>query len=104
MGAPETMNVEVIYALPEEQVLRAVSLPAGSTAAAALAASGLFEAFPQLRSQVLKLAVFGRMTHLDQCLRDGDRLEVLRELQADPKLSRQAKVNAARKAQRRVSG
>ncbi len=64
-------------------------LPAGATVADALAGSGLFDAWPDLRRQTdLPLAVWGRTAGRGQVLRDRDRIEVLRPLQVDPKVAR----------------
>ncbi|GIT27769.1 MAG: hypothetical protein CM1200mP41_38130 [Gammaproteobacteria bacterium] len=41
------LEVEVVYALPEEQFLVELSLPSGSTARDAVEQSGLLTRFPQ---------------------------------------------------------
>ena len=55
-------------------------LPAGSTAAEAVAASGL-----PARG---KIGVFGKIVNPDSRLSDGDRVEVYRSLALDPKEAR----------------
>lgn len=90
------MKVEVAYALPERQWLVAVEVAAGASALDALRASGLLaasahpkgcDAVPELAApgRPLALAVHGRKVAPERALRDGDRVEVLRPLQADPK-------------------
>jgi putative ubiquitin-RnfH superfamily antitoxin RatB of RatAB toxin-antitoxin module len=65
-----------------------VELPEGSTAAEALSRSGLPGQFPGMDVAELGYAVFGRAIGPQTILRDGDRLELLRPLIADPKQAR----------------
>ncbi len=67
------------------------TLPEGATAAQALAQTGWFplnDAGQPVVPPNLTLGLWGRKTGLDQVLRDGDRLEVHRPLQVDPKVAR----------------
>jgi putative ubiquitin-RnfH superfamily antitoxin RatB of RatAB toxin-antitoxin module len=92
------MRVEVIYALPLRQEAIALELPAGATVQQALAASGLLAAHPELDLRVVQVGVWGRSTTLDALLEDGDRVEIYRPLQADPKEVRRRR--AARKREK----
>ena len=47
-------------------------------------------------SDDLKLGVFGKAVSPTQVLRDGDRVEIYRPLEADPKEVRKARAAAAR--------
>jgi len=79
----------------------ALSLPPESTLAAALAAAG----WPALAAAAqgdaafaaagLSAAVWGRARPLAHVLRDGDRVEVLRDLQIDPMAARRVRFEAA---------
>ncbi len=88
------MNITLVYS-PAPRVVRewAVHLPAGSTAAQALAASGVFEAFPQLKGSRLALGIWGRKTSPGHVLQDKDRLEIYRGLRVDPKVARRERFN-----------
>lgn len=86
--ADDTIAVEVVYAEPEKQVLRALLLPAGTTVAGAIDQSRLNEEFPQVNFSELKFGIFGRHCAADRVLRDGDRIELYRPLKADPKAVR----------------
>ena len=90
--AGTTLSVQVCYALPDDAFLETLALPAGSTIAQALAASGLARRFPALTSALeagdARVGIFGKVKTLDTVLRDGDRIEVYRPLQADPKETR----------------
>ena len=80
-----------------------LSLPAGSTVADAVQRSGLLVEHPLLRELAaqpsgvegvsgvigaLTVAVWGRAAAPDRALDDGDRVEIVRGLQVDPKEAR----------------
>lgn len=79
--------VEVVYADAQVQVLRKVEIAANSTVAAALAASGIDARLP-IGFVPSALGIFGRIVTPATRLHDGDRIELYRPLQADPKESR----------------
>lgn len=87
MGAePQLINVEVAYALPEQQILLSLEVEEGTTAREAVERSGLLQQFPDVELGGLnKIGVFGKLVKADQVLRPGDRVEVYRPLIADPK-------------------
>jgi len=76
----KSIRVEVVSAAPGEARSRALSLPAGSRVADALAAAGL--------PAVGKVGIFGRVARPDAPLADGDRVEIYRPLLLDPKEAR----------------
>ena len=78
-----TIQVEVVMAWPRRFDAAMVSLPEDSTVADAVAAAAL----PDVQS-VNGYAIFGLKAMLATPLRDGDRVELLRPLQADPKDAR----------------
>ena len=88
------MQIEVVYALPERQVLRRVSLPEGSTVEDAVRASGFSGEFPEIDPK--RVGLFGKSVSEGTILRDRDRVELYRPLKADPK-----EVRRARAAKRR---
>jgi putative ubiquitin-RnfH superfamily antitoxin RatB of RatAB toxin-antitoxin module len=75
------LRVEVVRALPGAQRVVAVELPPGSTARDAVKASGLDEPYAALGR-------FGKRVEPGTALKDGDRVELLRPLFADPKEAR----------------
>lgn len=101
MAVAETIRVEVVYALPDVQALVALELPTGSTAAMAVTASGLPGRFAELAGALPPLAVFGRPVTPATVLVEGDRVELLRPLVADPKERRRARVQAVRRRRNR---
>jgi putative ubiquitin-RnfH superfamily antitoxin RatB of RatAB toxin-antitoxin module len=76
------MRVEVVRAWPRRHESVTVELPLGATVSAAVAASG-FDI-----DSIVAYAVFGERVAPDAVLHDGDRVELLRPLQADPKEAR----------------
>lgn len=82
----EVLRVEVVYS-PAPRVVqrRQLDLPAGSTVADALAASGLVDA-ATLASLVV--SVWCRPQPPEHRLRDRDRIELCRPLRVDPKEAR----------------
>jgi putative ubiquitin-RnfH superfamily antitoxin RatB of RatAB toxin-antitoxin module len=81
----EMINVEVIYALPEEQSLLRLQVPQGSTVQDAVQQSGLLEKYPEIDLGRNKVGIFGKLSRVDMVLRDKDRVEIYRGLIADPK-------------------
>lgn len=81
------MRVEVVLAWPRRHVLTALELADGATVADALAAAEL--AMPALATpDVVAVAIHGQRAELRTPLRDGDRVELLRPLQLDPREAR----------------
>lgn len=81
------MRVTVVYSPAPRQVLEwPLVLPAGATVADAVRASGWHEACPG--SESADVGVWGRPCAPAQSLREGDRVELYRPLQVDPKVAR----------------
>ncbi|SDM45803.1 hypothetical protein SAMN05192555_11391 [Franzmannia pantelleriensis] len=88
----DSIEVEVAFALPDRQRLVALTVPAGTTARQAVWQAGLVEDFPEQGEAFFRdapLGVFGvALKRDDQPLNAGDRVEVYRPLQIDPKQAR----------------
>ena len=85
--AVDSINVEVAYATPEKQLIRAVNVDAGTTIGAAIVQSGIMMDFPDLELELegAKVGLFGKAATMTTVLSDGDRVEIYRPLIADPK-------------------
>lgn len=92
--------VEVVYALPERQYLRQVTLPAGATVEQAIQASGLLELRHDIDLASNKVGIFSRPAKLQDLLNEGDRVEIYRPLLADPKELRRQRAEKAEKAKK----
>ena len=101
--APKTMAIEVIYALVDRYWNTHVRLPAGARVADALLAAGT-EWLPELNraesGNPTGMAIFGRPATPQTLLHHGDRIELLRPLQADAKLARRKRAADARRGKR----
>jgi putative ubiquitin-RnfH superfamily antitoxin RatB of RatAB toxin-antitoxin module len=92
MARATEIAVEIVYALPGEQVLLRLSLAAGATVGEAIRQSGLLQRYPQLHAAALCAGVFGNRVAMDARLNDGDRVEIYRPLTVDPKEARRRRV------------
>jgi len=88
------MRVTVAFALPGRQEVIGVDVPEGATAAQAIAAAPLTERFPGVDLASLEVGVWGVRASRDTVLREGDRVELYRPLEADPKEMRRRRVKA----------
>ena len=95
-SAPE-MRVEVVYAPPARQIVKTLTLPAGSNVEAAIRASGLLEEFPEIVLGVNRAGVFGEIVSLDESLEGGERVEIYRPLIVDPKAARRLRAEAKKR-------
>jgi len=83
--AVDSINIEVAYATPEKQLIRAVNVDAGTTIGAAIVQSGIMMDFPDLELEGAAVGLFGKTAAMTTVLSDGDRVEIYRPLIADPK-------------------
>ena len=90
----------MIYALAQVQDIAVLELPEGATARQALQASGLL-ARHGLSAPRLNLGVSGKRVAPEHPLREGDRLEILRPLAADPNEARRARARGKRRTSAR---
>lgn len=79
------IRVSVALALPDRQEVVALRLEPGSTVGDALARADLGRRFPGVDLAAAPLGIWSRPCERSTPLRDGDRVEVYRPLQADPK-------------------
>lgn len=94
---PPALIVEVVYASPQYQRLVSVSLPAGTRVAGAVEASGIPREFPEIDLDVNRVGIFGHLVRLDTLVQNGDRVEIYRRLQADPKEARRKRAAGKRR-------
>lgn len=85
------MRVEVVFALPDRQSLETVTVDDGASVADALRLSGIEERFPEVSFDELQVGIWGKPVERTQALRDGDRVEVYRPLEMDPREARRLK-------------
>lgn len=81
------MKVLLVYA-PAARNLHEVALevPAGTSLEQLLSLSGWLDRFPEIMT--LTVGIWNRQAPRDTLLRDGDRVEIYRDLRVDPKVAR----------------
>ncbi|MDJ0656237.1 MAG: RnfH family protein [Xanthomonadales bacterium] len=83
---PDTdIAIELLYATPEQQELLSLRVPQGTTIQGAIDASGFARKYPEAVIEYGNVGIFSRKEPLDYQLQAGDRIEVYRPLQCDPK-------------------
>ena len=85
------MQVEVVFANPERQMLEVVEVSDDATVADAIRRSGVDRLFPDVDISALQAGVWGRPVARDQLLKEGDRVEIYRPLEMDPREARRLK-------------
>ncbi|CAI8952030.1 putative component of the Rsx system [Pseudomonas serbica] len=97
------IEIEVVYAAVDRQVLLPVKVPAGTSVRAALLKSGVGQAFPELDLAQCPVGVFGKVIvdAESRPVQTGDRIEIYRPLLADPKEVRRLRAAKAAEAKAR---
>lgn len=88
--AAKALRIEVIRAWARTHRAVTLTLPAGSRVGDAVAASGLDD------GSVAGMAVYGERVPPEHALEDGDRIELLAALVADPKEARRRRAGNKR--------
>jgi len=89
-------EVEIAFVAPERQSLRKVSVASGATVADVIANSGLHAEFPEYEIDRLAVGIWGREVERTQAVKAGDRLEIYRPLELDPREARRRLARAGR--------
>ncbi|MGV8917723.1 MAG: RnfH family protein [Pseudomonas sp.] len=98
--ADQLIEVEVVYAAVDRQLLFAFTVPVGTPVREALRVSGIGAHFPELDLAHCAVGIFGKAVGNaeTQLLLAGDRIEIYRPLLADPKEVRRLRAAKAAKA------
>lgn len=97
------IEVEVVYAAVDRQVLLTVVVPVGTTVRSALLRSAVAEEFPELDLTHCPVGIFGKVVAdpESRAVQAGDRIEIYRPLLADPKEVRRLRAAKAAEAKAR---
>ena len=97
------IEIEVVYAAVDRQVLRTISVPEGLTVRDALLKSGIGDEFPELDLAECPVGIFGKVIADPEVrlIQAGDRIEIYRPLLADPKEVRRLRAAKAAEAKAR---
>ena len=80
------MNVGIAYADKFKRAWLKLEVPDGSTVREAIEHSGILKQFPDIDLGTQKVGVFGKLTKLTARVEEGSRIEIYREITADPEL------------------
>lgn len=92
----QQITIEVVYGLPDKQVLLSINVEEGLTVEQAILASGIEQHFPEIDLLILKVGIWNRTCKLTDVPKDGDRIEIYRPLIADPKEARRRRADKAK--------
>ena len=80
--------VEIVAALPDRQKLIELKVPAGSSIADVIDSSKILRYFPELAGEELETGIWGRIVPRESQVKDGDRVELYRQLLIEPREAR----------------
>jgi putative ubiquitin-RnfH superfamily antitoxin RatB of RatAB toxin-antitoxin module len=84
-NSDDSLNIEIVYALPHKVDLIRLKLPHGCSLQQALEVSGLMQKYPEIDLKGGRFGIYGKLCNPNTLLRDQDRVEIYRPLLADPK-------------------
>lgn len=90
----DKINVEIVYATPEEQKSLKFLLNLHSTIRDALIKFNI----PNNQINTINVGIFGKLRNIDFVLQDGDRVEIYSPLLIDPKIARAQRAERDRRA------
>ena len=93
----KSIAVEVVYARLDIQAVERVRLAPGATVAQAIGASGLLVRYPEIDLSRQAVGIFGNRVRPTDRVADGDRVEIYRPLQVDPKEMRRRRAAGGRR-------
>lgn len=85
MNGEPTMHVELVFALPDEQIVLDVVVSESATVDEVIQQSKITEKYPEIDFDINKTGIFGKPAKRDAVLHPGDRVEIYRPLICDPK-------------------
>jgi putative ubiquitin-RnfH superfamily antitoxin RatB of RatAB toxin-antitoxin module len=92
----DPIEIELVYASATRQRLLSIQADAGATVAAVLSQSDIDLDFPDENIDDLAVGIWGKLVDRDHIVRDGDRIELYRPLQIDPREARRQLALAGR--------
>lgn len=88
MAEGSQIQVEVVFATVESQPLISVTLPPRSSVGEAISKSAIADRFPAEDLDKLQTGIWGQPVERNHILSNGDRVEIYRPLQLDPREAR----------------
>jgi putative ubiquitin-RnfH superfamily antitoxin RatB of RatAB toxin-antitoxin module len=87
------MNVGVCYAQADRQLWMRLEVPDNSTVEETIYLSGVLTHYPEIDLTQQKVGIFGKIAKLDATVQEGDRVEIYRQITADPAQVKRRKIN-----------
>jgi putative ubiquitin-RnfH superfamily antitoxin RatB of RatAB toxin-antitoxin module len=87
----DQIHIEIVYAQERQAIVKALPMAQGSRLGDALAAVAGAAEFSGVDLANAAVGIFGRLARKDQELKDGDRIEIYRQLVLEPKAARRAR-------------
>jgi putative ubiquitin-RnfH superfamily antitoxin RatB of RatAB toxin-antitoxin module len=88
--------VEIAVALSDVQELITLTLDPGTTVTSAIEQSGIYDRFAGAGLRSLPAGIWGRLVDHDRIVKNGDRIELYRPLQIDPREARRRLAESGR--------
>jgi hypothetical protein len=63
-----------------------LEVPDNSTVEETINLSGVLKLYPEINLSSQKVGIFGKIAALDTAVKDGDRVEIYRQITADPQM------------------
>lgn len=95
------MQIEVVYALANEQTLLSLEIAPKTSVKDGIIQSGILDKYSQINLETDKVGIFGKITTLETLLREKDRIEIYRPLIADPKEARRKRAEQGKQMRRK---
>ncbi len=83
----DRVSIEVVAAFPQRSYVVELDVPVGTSVRNAIERSCILDNF-NLPTHMLSYGICGQRCDLDALLADGDRVEIYRQLEVDPKVRR----------------
>ena len=99
----ELIEIKVAYALPENQVLKCLKVPNGTTVAQAIKLSGICNKSSEIKPNDKNLGIFGKLVKSEAILRNHDRIEIYRPITVDPKEKRRKRVEKSTASSKKIN-
>ena len=81
-------EIEVVFATREKQSLETIVAAPGATVADVIGMSSVLALYPEQNRDDLTIGIWGRVVDEDHVVRKGDRVELYRPLELDPREAR----------------
>lgn len=85
---PDSFKVEVAFATPSQQELVEIGVGAGATVQDAIDQSRIAERFEGFDFATMPVGIWGREVAREDEVRSGDRVEIYRSLEVEPREAR----------------